>query len=41
MIRFLVLALAVYGLSAGYERVVRGPQACIGLSLPTGIAGIK
>lgn len=32
MIRMLVLALAVYGVCAWYERVVRGPEACIGIA---------
>ncbi len=41
MIRLLVLALAVYGLTAGYEKVVHGTQACIGLSMPISRGDIK
>jgi hypothetical protein len=41
MIRLLVLALAIYGVCAGYERVVRGPQACIGAASPLPEGGIR
>lgn len=38
MIRVIVLALAIYGACAGYERVVRGMPACTAALVPTAAA---
>jgi hypothetical protein len=35
MIRIFVLALAIYGVCVGYERVVHGVPACIPAFMPT------